>query len=152
MRAALPVQAIQGHLVWGTDGSVWACNWVEPFGYPHRSIRDAHEIHARTVAALLTLPRHSLILSVTHHLAASELEVRIRGEVDPSAAPAWAAQARHAAANAADPIYERRWLLAVLIPDAGGATRLFGGRLTARSSTKLAPQAYRAWTGRTSSW
>jgi hypothetical protein len=44
MRAALPVQAIQGHLVWGPDGSVWACNWVEPFGYPHRSIRDAHEI------------------------------------------------------------------------------------------------------------
>ena len=124
MRAALPVQAIDGHLVWGPDGSVWACNWVEPFGYPHRSIRDAHEIHARTVAALLALPRHSLILSVTRELAASELEDRIRGEVDPSAAPEWAAQARHAAASAAEPIHERRWLLAVQIPGAGGTSPL----------------------------
>ncbi|MCH7846313.1 MAG: ATP-binding protein [Acidobacteria bacterium] len=133
---ALPVQAIQGPVVWGRDGSVWACHWVEPFGYPHRSIRDAHDIHARTVAALLTLPRHSLILSVTHHLAARELEARIRGEVDPSAAPEWAAQARHAAASAADPIYERRWILAVRIPGAGGATRVLDRLRAARSEVE----------------
>ena len=40
----LPVRAITGHLVWGADGAVWACFEVEPFPYPHRSVRDAREV------------------------------------------------------------------------------------------------------------
>ena len=62
MVSPLPVRGIDGHLVWGTDGAVWACFEVEPFSYPHRSVGDAREVHARTVGALLSLPPQTLIL------------------------------------------------------------------------------------------
>jgi hypothetical protein len=121
----LPVRAIVGHLVWGADGSVWACFQVEPFAYPHRSVRDAREVQARTLGALLSLPRHSLILSVARILSAAELERRIRGRVEAEEAPGWAAHARRTAARlASQPVYERLWLLAVRLPDPGGARRL----------------------------
>jgi hypothetical protein len=44
---------ITGHLVWGEDGAAWACYEVEPIPYPHRSVRDARNVQARTAAALL---------------------------------------------------------------------------------------------------
>ena len=130
----LPVRAIVGHLVWGSDGSVWACFEVEPFAYPHRSVRDAREVHARTVGALLALPRHSLILSLARTLSTTELERRIRGRVDTEKAPGWAAHARRTAAHlASEPVYERRWLLAVHLPDPGVAGGLVD-RLRAAAS------------------
>ena len=85
MASPLPVRGIDGHLIWGADGTVWACFEVEPFPYPHRSVRDAREIHARTVGALLCLPGQSLILSIARSLSRDELEQRIRGSVDPVA-------------------------------------------------------------------
>ena len=94
----LPVRGITGHLVWGADGAVWACFEVEPFAYPHRSVRDAREVHARTTAALLELPTHSLILSIARNLSQEELEQRIRGE---DAAPRWAGTARRTASRLA---------------------------------------------------
>jgi hypothetical protein len=121
----LPLRAIVGHLVWGAEGSSWACFEVEPFRYPHRSVRDARDAHARTVGALLALPRQSLILSVARTLAAPELERRIRGKVDAEEAPGWAAHARRTAARlATQPMHERMWLLAVRLPDPRGAQRL----------------------------
>ena len=125
MGSPLPVRAIVDHLVWGADGSVWACFEVEPFAYPHRSVRDARDVHARTVGALLALGRHSLILSVARTLSAQELERRIRGTVDTEAMPGWAAHARRSGtALASQPVYERLWLLAVHLPDPGAARRL----------------------------
>lgn len=125
MASPLPVRAIVGHLVWGSDGSGWACFQVAPFPYPHRSVRDAREVHARTVGALLSLPRHALILSVARTLSASELERRIQGKVVAGDAPGWAARARRTAALlAARPVYERMWLLAVRLPDPGSARRV----------------------------
>jgi len=92
----IPIRGITGHLVWGADGAVWACFEVEPFAYPHRSVRDARQVHARTTAALLAVPTHSLILSIANSLSRDELERRIRGE-NPGQAPGWAATARRTA-------------------------------------------------------
>jgi len=97
MANPLAVRSIAGHLVWGTDGAVWACFEVEPFAYAHRSVRDARGVHARTAAALLALPAHSLILSVAHSLSREELEDRVRGTGDLIRPPGWAGTARRVA-------------------------------------------------------
>jgi hypothetical protein len=77
------VRWITGHLVWGEDGAAWACYEVEPIPYPHRSVRDARNVQARTAAALLGLPTHSLVLSVAYAVSASELQTRISGRITP---------------------------------------------------------------------
>ncbi len=130
----LPVRSIVGHLVGGTDGAVWACYEVEPFAYPHRSVRDARGVHARTTAALLGLPAHSLILLVAHGLSREELDVRIRGADDLGRPPGWAAAARRAAERlVADGVHERRWFLALQLPDSRSGRRLMD-RLRAASA------------------
>ncbi len=117
MASPLPVRGIDGHLVWGVDGGVWACFEVEPFPYPHRSVRDAREVHARTVGALLVLPAQSLILSLAVRLSREELERRIGGD---GRVPGWAGVARRVAGRlVAEPVHERRWVLAVRLPDTG---------------------------------
>src|SRR3990172_3063156 len=125
MTNPLPVHSIAGHLVWGTDGAVWACFEVEPFAYAHRSVRDARGVHARTAAALLALPAHSLILSISHGLSRQELEDRIRGTGDLIRPPGWAGTARRVADRlAAEPVHERRWYLALRLPDSRGGRRM----------------------------
>ena len=125
MASPLPVRGISGHLVWGSDGAVWACFEVEPFPYPHRSVRDAREVQARTVAALLALPAQSLILSAARSLSWEELEQRIRGRGDLARAPGWAGVARRVAGRlASEPVYERSWFLALQLPETGGSRRM----------------------------
>jgi hypothetical protein len=120
MANPLPLRAITGNLVWGVDGSVWACFRVKAFSYPHRSAKDAADIHARTLAALLAVPQHSVVLSVVHHLSGSEVEDRVRGRTDPEIAPAWEGYARQTASRlGSDGAFERLWILAVRIPGAG---------------------------------
>lgn len=124
MGRPLPVRGITGHLVWGEDGAAWACYEVEPFGYPHRSVRDAQEVHARTTAALLGLPTHSLILSVAHAVSAAKLEERIRGRTSPGSAPGWSAVARRTAHRlASQPVYQRRWFLALRLDNSDDGRR-----------------------------
>ncbi|MEX2652073.1 MAG: ATP-binding protein [Acidimicrobiia bacterium] len=125
MANPLPVLGITGHLLWGADGAVWGCFEVEPFAYPHRSVRDAREVHARTTAALLGLPAHSLILSIAGEVSREELEQRIGGDEHLGRAPGWAGTARRTASRlAAEPVYERRWFLAVQLPDAPDGRRM----------------------------
>lgn len=127
MANPLPIRSIAGNLVWGTDGAVWACFEVEPFAYGHRSVRDARGVHARTAAALLALPAHSLILSVAHGLSREELEDRIRGTRDLIRPPGWVGVARRVADRlAAEPVFERRWFLALRLPDSGGGRSMMG--------------------------
>ena len=73
----LAVRGVAGNLAWAADGSVWGCYRVSPFGYPHRAAANAREVHARTTAALLTLPRQSLVLSVARPISEGELAERI---------------------------------------------------------------------------
>jgi len=128
------VRGVSGHLVWGEDGAAWACFEVEPFGYPHRSARDAREVHARTAAALLGLPAHSLILSVAYAVSAGEMEQRLRGRTDPGTAPGWSAVARRTAHRlASQAVYERRWFLALRLEHSDGG-RLWLDRLRAAAS------------------
>ena len=129
--SGLPVRAITGHLVWAPDGSVWVCFAVEPFAYPHRSVRDAQEVHARTVGALLALPHRSLILSLSRRVSAGEVQRRILGEVDVASAPGWAGYARRTASAAE--VWERMWVLAVQLP-ATGRTGSWRDRLRAAGS------------------
>lgn len=125
MASPLPVRGITGHLVWGVDGAVWACFETEPFAYPHRSVRDAREVHARTTAALLGFPSHSLVLSIAHMLSRDELERRIRVDIDSELAPGWAGMARRTADRlATESVYERRWFVALQLPDTGGGRRI----------------------------
>jgi hypothetical protein len=125
----LPVTAITGNMVWAPDGSVWACFSVEPFAYPHRSVRDATDVGARTEAALLALPERSLILSLCRRLPAGEVTRRIAG-TDPS--PGWMAHATRTAATV--DAYERMWVLAARLPDQH-TRRRWGDRLRAAAST-----------------
>ncbi|HSM43622.1 MAG TPA: ATP-binding protein, partial [Acidimicrobiia bacterium] len=71
--------------------------------------------------ALLALPDQSLVLSVSHRLSASEVEDRIRGRVDHESAPGWAAYVRRTATRlgGGDGVFERLWILAVRLPEAG---------------------------------
>lgn len=125
MPNALPVRSIAGHLVWGSDGAVWACFEVEAFAYAHRSVRDARGVHARTTSGLLGLPTHSLILSVAHGLSHRELEARIRGADNLGRPPSWAGTARRVAGRlASNHVHERRWFLVLRLPDSGGARRV----------------------------
>lgn len=133
MGSPLPVRGIVGHLVWGTDGAVWACFEADPFPYPHRSVRDAQAVHARTTAALLALPAHSLILSIAHRLSGKELEDRIGGD-GLDRLPGWAGVARRTAERlVANSVHERRWFLAVQLPDSRGGRRMLD-RLRAASA------------------
>jgi hypothetical protein len=129
MGSPLPVRGITGHLVWGTEGAAWACYEVEPFAYPHRSTRDARDAHARTVAALLGFPARSLVLSVAVELSTEELDRRIAG-ADVDGRPAgWVGMARRTALRlTGEPVFQRRWFLAVQLPKPGG-TRLLVDRL-----------------------
>lgn len=127
------VRGIVGHLVWGGDGSVWACYRVIPFGYPHRSTRDARDIHARTSAALLAFPEESLVLSVVNRISEGELADRI-ASAGPSRGGSWAGHARRVAGRAAaDPMWERLWFLAIRVPDPTGSAGL-AERLRAAAS------------------
>ncbi len=128
MGSELPVRALTGHLVWAPDGSVWACFQVEPFGFPHRSTRDATDIHARTQAALLALPAEALVLSIGRRLSPAEITDRIA--TAGGGQPGWVAYARRAAAT---PAYTRMWVLAVQLPDPDG-TQGWMDRLRAATS------------------
>ena len=78
----------------------------------------------RTVAALLGLPTHSLVLSVARKLTAHEIEQRIAAD-DLDRAPGWAGTARRTAGRlAAESVYERRWFLALQLPEPDGGQRL----------------------------
>lgn len=134
MAGPLGVRGVAGHLAWAADGSVWACYRVTPFGYPHRAAADAREVHARTTAALLTLPRHSLVLSVARRISEGELAERMTNSGDGRYGRGWAGQARRVATRAAaEPVWERTWFLAIRLPDPDGAPR-FVARLRAASS------------------
>lgn len=134
MGSPLPVRGISGHLVGGFDGSVWACFELEPFPYPHRSVRDARDVHARTVAALLALPSQSLIVSVARGLSREELERRLGASNGHTQRPGWAGAARRVAGRlATEAIFERTWFLALQLADAGG-TRLSLDRIRAAGS------------------
>lgn len=126
MGSPLAVRAVAGSLVWGADGSVWACWWVDPMGYPHRSVGDAADALARTTGALLALPRHSLIVSMSRPLSRSDLERRLLGAVEPATSPGWTAHARRLSTQvAAEGVHERTWLLAVRLPDNGPGRRVW---------------------------
>ena len=134
MGRPLPLRGITGHLVWGEDGAAWAVYEVEPFGYPHRSARDAREMHARTVAALLGLPTQSLILSITYAVSAAELEERIRGRTSPGSALGWSAVTRRTAQRlASEGAFERRWFLALRLDESDGGRRWLDGLRAAAS-------------------
>ena len=118
MAGPLGVRGVAGHLAWAADGSVWACYRVSPFGYPQRAFADARDIHARTTAALLTLPRQSLVLSLARRMSEAELAERVAAGGDRRHGHGWAGEARRVAARAAaEPVWERSWFLAIRLPD-----------------------------------
>lgn len=125
MAGPLAVRGVAGNLAWAADGSVWGCYRVSPFGYPHRAAANAREVHARTAAALLTLPRRSLVLSVARPISEGELAERVAAGGDGRWGHGWVGQARRAAARAStDPVWERCWFLAVRLPEPDGVPRL----------------------------
>ncbi len=121
MMLPVPVVGVVGNLVWGADGAVWACYRVGPSGYPHRSLRDATQIHIRTVGALLALPERALILSTVDQLTRQEIETRIASAAPEE--PGWLGSARRGGDRVTgDGMFERRWFLSFRLPttDTGG--------------------------------
>ena len=124
MAGPMEVRGVAGHLAWAAEGSVWACYRVSPFGYPQRAFADARDIHARTTAALLTLPHQSLVLSVARRMSKAELANRIAAGGDRRHGHGWAGQARRVAARAAaEPVWERSWFLAIRLAHPALASR-----------------------------
>jgi AAA-like domain len=113
-----PARAIVGHLVWSTDGGVWAVWRVSPFAHAHNALADKLAVHARLRALLLALPPASMLLAVTEELDPWETVADMAEGVDLDWRPAWA----EVCSATADwlgtvALRRRRYYLAVELPD-----------------------------------
>ena len=88
MRA--PARAIAGHLVWSTDGGVWAVWRVTPFAHAHNAVAEKLAVHSRLRGLLVGLPAQSMLFSVTEELDPWETVSQMIDGVDLDARPQWA--------------------------------------------------------------
>lgn len=120
-----PARAVYRHLVWSTDGGVWAVWRVEPFAYAHTSDAAKLAVHARLRGLLMGLPGEALLLSVCERLEPWDVVADMVEGVDPEARPAWAEVCTTTARRLAGvAMYRRRhYLAAALGRPAGRAWR-----------------------------
>ena len=132
-----PAKAVAGHLVWGTDGGVWATWRLTPEPVAYQSIADQVEVHARLRALLVGLPAESMLLSVCEHLDPWDVVADMISGVDLDAHPRWGEVAdRTASLLTATPgsgLFRRRCYVSARIADdtatsIGDQLRSFAGR------------------------
>ncbi|MGH9214305.1 MAG: ATP-binding protein, partial [Acidimicrobiales bacterium] len=86
-----PARAIVGHLVWSTDGGVWAVWSVKPFPHAHTAAGDKLAVHARLRSLLVNLPPESMLLSLCERLDPWDVVERMASGVDIDRQQAWGA-------------------------------------------------------------
>jgi hypothetical protein len=86
-----PARSIVGHLIWSTDGGVWALWSVKPFPHAHTAPSDKLGVHSRLRGLLVSLPSDSMLLSVCEQLDPWDVVDRMAENVSLDHRPAWAA-------------------------------------------------------------
>ncbi|HEX6419037.1 MAG TPA: ATP-binding protein [Acidimicrobiales bacterium] len=85
-----PARAIVGHLIWSTDGGVWAVWRATPFAHAHSPLADKLAVHSRLRSLFVALPANSMLLSVTEALDPWDTVAHMAEGVDLDARPRWA--------------------------------------------------------------
>lgn len=118
----LPARHLDGQLIWGRDGSVWAVWEVEALCYAYAPAAERRRLHARVRAALLCLPAQSLLLGVCRPLDGAEVAERMLEGVDLGACPAWADHVEQALHELDGwRLYDRRYFVCARLDDGDGA-------------------------------
>ena len=86
-----PARNIVGHIIWSTDGGVWALWSVKPFPHAHTAPSDKLGVHSRLRGLLISLPSDSMLLSVCEQLDPWDVVDRMAENVSLDHRPAWAA-------------------------------------------------------------
>lgn len=84
-----PARAIVGHLVWSTDGGVWAVWEAAPFPHAHLATADKLAIHSQIRGLLLSLPPDSMLLSICELLDPLDVVERMAEGTDIGNNAAW---------------------------------------------------------------
>lgn len=114
-----PARAVVGHLVWSTDGGVWAVWSVRPFPHAHTSPIEKLAIHSRLRSLLVNLPADSMLLSVSERLDPIDVVDRMAEGVDIDRRPAWAGVCEATAEWLATvPLRRRLYYVAAALPSA----------------------------------
>ncbi|HEX8803174.1 MAG TPA: ATP-binding protein, partial [Acidimicrobiales bacterium] len=114
-----PARAIVGHLVWSTDGGVWALWSVKPFPHAHTAAADKLAVHARIRGLLVSLPAESMLLSVCERLDPWDIVGRMAEGVDLRSQPGWEAVCEASAEWLAQvPLRRRLYYVAAALPSA----------------------------------
>jgi AAA-like domain len=86
-----PARAVVGHLIWSTDGGVWALWSVKPFPHAHTAPVDKLAVHSRLRGLLVSLPADSMLLSVCERLDAWHVARRMADGIDLERRGVWGA-------------------------------------------------------------
>jgi len=114
-----PARAVVGNLIWSTDGGVWALWRVTPFPHAHTAAGDKLAVHARLRGLLISLPPHSMLLSVCERLDPLNVVTNMAEGVDLDQHAAWA-DVCGATTDWLDQValYRRRYYIAAELPSA----------------------------------
>lgn len=114
-----PARAIAQHIVWGSDGGVWATWRVEALPVAYQSVSEQVAVHAALRGLLIALPADSMLLSVCEQLDVWDVVADMIEEVDLDEHPAWAeiADATAEALGDSGPLFRRRFYVSVRIGD-----------------------------------
>jgi hypothetical protein len=117
-----PAHAVIGHLVWSRNGRVWAIWRVAPTPYLWLPTRRKYSEHARVRSALASLPAgQAMILSPAARIDPAEVIEAMVDRVDLPNHPGWASMVEAGLDRLeAVELYERRYYLAVQLPERSG--------------------------------
>lgn len=117
----LPVREIVGHLIWSTDGTVWAAWRVSADSHPYISAKARRLLHARTRSVLMALGGEAMILGLCEPIEPDSVVQAMIADVDLAAHPGWGQVAAWAADRLDDlALWSRAYFLVVRLPDTGG--------------------------------
>ena len=91
-----PARSVVGHLIWSTDGGVWALWRVWPFAHAHTATSDKLAVHGRLRGLLMGLPTESMLLSVCERLDPWDIAADMLEGSRPTAMPPGGRCARRA--------------------------------------------------------
>ena len=106
-----PARAVARHIVWGTDGGVWATWRVDALPLAYQSMSEQVAVHARLRGLLIALPAESMLLSVCEQLDPWDVVAEMIEGVDIDRHPAWAevADATAESLREGGPLFRRRF-------------------------------------------
>lgn len=120
----LPVREIVGHLMWSTDGSVWATWRVNADSHPYVSAKARRALHARTRAALMALGGEAMILGLCEPIDPDAVVAAMVEGVDLDTHPEWTEIAAWTLNRLDDvTLWSRAYFLSLRLADGGLRSR-----------------------------